>query len=125
MQHNSPALVAVYCGSRLGNQPSYIDSAKQLGDRMAEAGLGLVYGGASIGLCVYWLKLLRAGSKRTVFGWITADIGAFWTGLHVHDATGRFGNNRRAAARRCACVWGCVRGDLTTGQQRYRQQAHP
>lgn len=50
MQHNSPALVAVYCGSRLGNQPSYIDSAKQLGDRMAEAGLGLVYGGASIGL---------------------------------------------------------------------------
>jgi len=50
MQHNSPALVAVYCGSRLGNQPSYIDSAKQLGERMAEAGLGLVYGGASIGL---------------------------------------------------------------------------
>ena len=50
MQHHSPALVAVYCGSRLGNQPSYIDSAKQLGDRMAEAGLGLVYGGASIGL---------------------------------------------------------------------------
>lgn len=50
MQHNSLALVAVYCGSRLGNQPSYIDSAKQLGDRMADAGLGLVYGGASIGL---------------------------------------------------------------------------
>ena len=50
MQHNSPALVAVYCGSRMGNQPSYIDSAKQLGESLAQAGLGLVYGGASIGL---------------------------------------------------------------------------
>lgn len=48
MQHNSPALVAVYCGSRLGNQPSYIDSAKQLGDRMAEAGLAAKTAGVAV-----------------------------------------------------------------------------
>ena len=50
MQHKPPPLVAVYCGSRLGNPPSYAESARQLGDSLAEAGLGLVYGGASIGL---------------------------------------------------------------------------
>lgn len=50
MQPNTPALVAVYCGSRMGNQPSYTTNAKALGEHLADAGLGLVYGGASIGL---------------------------------------------------------------------------
>lgn len=43
-------LVAVYCGSRMGNNPIYADMAKQLGKALADNGLGLVYGGASIGL---------------------------------------------------------------------------
>ncbi|WP_227429863.1 TIGR00730 family Rossman fold protein [Psychrobacter sp. I-STPA6b] len=43
-------LVAVYCGSRVGNDPVYEQSARQLGTTLAENGLGLVYGGASIGL---------------------------------------------------------------------------
>lgn len=91
MQHNSPALVAVYCGSRLGNQPSYIDSAKQLGDRMAEAGLGLVYGGASIGLMgvVADAVLQKSG---TVIGVIPEFMLAYevaheqLTELHVVDS---------------------------------------
>ncbi|HCN17733.1 MULTISPECIES: LOG family protein [Psychrobacter] len=43
-------LVAVYCGSRLGNSEVYEQAARELGLALADNGLGLVYGGASIGL---------------------------------------------------------------------------
>lgn len=43
-------LVAVYCGSRLGNSEVYEQAARELGSALAENGMGLVYGGASIGL---------------------------------------------------------------------------
>jgi len=42
--------VCVYCGSRLGNKPSYEALASDLGGRIASAGMGLVYGAGSIGL---------------------------------------------------------------------------
>jgi len=48
---NSPRRrVAVYCGSAFGNNPAYLTEAKALGKAIAAAGLGLVYGGASVGL---------------------------------------------------------------------------
>lgn len=43
-------LVAVYCGSRMGIHPIYEQSARELGEALVTAGLGLVYGGASIGI---------------------------------------------------------------------------
>ncbi|WP_296237631.1 TIGR00730 family Rossman fold protein [Psychrobacter sp. UBA5136] len=43
-------LVAVYCGSRSGNNEVYEQAARELGRALADNGLGLVYGGASIGL---------------------------------------------------------------------------
>ena len=43
-------LVAVYCGSRLGNNDVYEQAARELGSALAKNGMGLVYGGASIGL---------------------------------------------------------------------------
>lgn len=43
-------LVAVYCGSRMGNDDIYEQAARELGRALANNGLGLVYGGASIGL---------------------------------------------------------------------------
>ena len=43
-------LVAVYCGSRLGNHEVYEKAARDLGRALAKNGMGLVYGGASIGL---------------------------------------------------------------------------
>lgn len=43
-------LVAVYCGSRMGVDPMYEQVARELGTALVEAGLGLVYGGASIGI---------------------------------------------------------------------------
>jgi uncharacterized protein (TIGR00730 family) len=42
--------VAVYCGSADGNDPAFLAEAVALGNAIAAAGLGLVYGGASVGL---------------------------------------------------------------------------
>lgn len=42
--------VCVYCGSGVGRDPDYARAADELGRRLAEAGLGLVYGGGSVGL---------------------------------------------------------------------------
>lgn len=43
-------LVALYCGSRSGNNPIYKEKAIALAKGLTEHNLGLVYGGASIGL---------------------------------------------------------------------------
>jgi len=43
-------LIALYCGSRAGNNPIYREKAIELAHGIAEQGFGLVYGGASIGL---------------------------------------------------------------------------
>ncbi len=43
-------LVALYCGSRSGNNPIYQQQAIALAQQVAEHKLGVVYGGASIGL---------------------------------------------------------------------------
>lgn len=42
--------VCVYCGSSPGLLPEYCESGRELGHEMAARGLGLVYGGASIGV---------------------------------------------------------------------------
>ena len=46
----SQPLIALYCGSRAGNNPIYQTTAMDLAQQLAEQGFGLVYGGASIGL---------------------------------------------------------------------------
>jgi uncharacterized protein (TIGR00730 family) len=42
--------VCVYCGSGLGKNPSYTEAARTLGAELAGHGIGLVYGGGSLGL---------------------------------------------------------------------------
>lgn len=42
--------ICVYCGSNPGRLPDYRESARQLGHEMSARGLGLVYGGASVGV---------------------------------------------------------------------------
>lgn len=42
--------VAVYCGSANGSDPAFLAEARSLGTAIANARLGLVYGGASVGL---------------------------------------------------------------------------
>ncbi len=40
----------VFCGSRSGVRPAYTAAAEELGRLLAQNGIGLVYGGASVGL---------------------------------------------------------------------------
>lgn len=42
--------ICVYCGSGPGTNPAFVDAAQSLGTLMAQNGIGLVYGGGSVGL---------------------------------------------------------------------------
>lgn len=42
--------VCVFCGSSPGANPAYLESARAMGRTLAARGIGLVYGGGSIGL---------------------------------------------------------------------------
>ncbi|WP_019905768.1 TIGR00730 family Rossman fold protein [Methylobacterium sp. 77] len=42
--------VCVYCGSGFGGDPAFAEAAATLGRALAEAGIGLVYGGGNVGL---------------------------------------------------------------------------
>ena len=42
--------ICVYCGSNAGNNPIYLQRATELGQRIAEEGLRLIYGGGNVGL---------------------------------------------------------------------------
>jgi uncharacterized protein (TIGR00730 family) len=42
--------VAVYCGSNMGADPAFAESAASLGRTLAERGIRLVYGGGKVGL---------------------------------------------------------------------------
>ena len=42
--------ICVYCGSGPGADPVFAETAKALGRQIAEAGVGLVYGGGNVGL---------------------------------------------------------------------------
>jgi uncharacterized protein (TIGR00730 family) len=42
--------LCVFCGSSAGTRPEYLAAARALGRVLAERGVGLVYGGASVGL---------------------------------------------------------------------------
>ena len=49
---NNPSIqsICVFCGSRMGSRPEYLESAQALGTEIARRGLTLVYGGANVGL---------------------------------------------------------------------------
>ena len=58
--------LCVYCGSGPGKKPVYMAAAKNLGNAMVEAGIGLVYGGGSLGLMGEVAKtVLDAGGHVT------------------------------------------------------------
>lgn len=72
--HRPAHSVCVYCGSGHGANPAYAESARILGQSLAKAGLGLVYGGGSLGLMGEVARAtLEAG------GHVTGIIPAFLT----------------------------------------------
>ncbi len=44
------ARLCVFCGSSPGSDPRYLEAAREMGRTLARRGLGLVYGGGSVGL---------------------------------------------------------------------------
>ena len=58
--------VAVYCGSANGNDPAFLAEARALGAAIAAAGLGLVYGGASVGLMGAVADAALAGGAEVI-----------------------------------------------------------
>ena len=49
-ERNSINRICVFCGSNHGARSAYTDAAQQLGKALVSQGVGLVYGGGSIGL---------------------------------------------------------------------------
>jgi hypothetical protein len=58
--------VAVYCGSADGADPAYRAEATALGKAIAAAGLGLVYGGANVGLMGAVADAALAGGAEVI-----------------------------------------------------------
>lgn len=58
--------ICVFCGSADGADPLYAQTAKELGERMAAAGIGLVYGGATVGLMGILADAVIAGGAEVV-----------------------------------------------------------
>ncbi len=45
-----PRAVCVYCGSRMGKEPVFLDTARRLGAVLAQQKIDLIYGGGRLGL---------------------------------------------------------------------------
>jgi len=66
LQKKATRRLAVYCGSADGNDPAYLAEARALGSAIAEAGLGLVYGGATVGLMGAVADAALAGGAEVI-----------------------------------------------------------
>ncbi len=58
--------MAVYCGSADGSNPAYVAEARALGTAIAASGLGMVYGGANVGLMGVVADAALAGGAEVV-----------------------------------------------------------
>ena len=76
---NTIKTVAVYLGSRAGRRPEYVRNANRLGQLLATSGIGIVYGGASVGT----MKALAEGALAA---------GGSVTGVFPEGFTGNKGN---------------------------------
>lgn len=58
--------VCVFCGSRPGDRPEYTAAACALGEEMLARGIGLVYGGASVGIMGELADAIVAGGGEAI-----------------------------------------------------------
>lgn len=58
--------ICVYCGSRPGKHPEYIESAHNLAQELVKRNIGLVYGGASIGIMGEIADKVLAGGGEVI-----------------------------------------------------------
>ena len=75
--------LAVYCGSSMGINPRFAETARALGTEMARRGIGLVYGGGRLGLMgVVADAVLQAGGEAYgVIPQALVDLEVAHTGL--------------------------------------------
>jgi uncharacterized protein (TIGR00730 family) len=61
-----PNAIGVFCGSSAGVDPAFSEAAQEMGALLAARGIGLVYGGASVGLMgVLADAVVAAGGRAT------------------------------------------------------------
>lgn len=58
--------ICVYCGSGPGLNPAYVEAARTLGAALAAEGIGLVYGGGSLGLMGELARATLKGGGRVI-----------------------------------------------------------
>jgi uncharacterized protein (TIGR00730 family) len=58
--------ICVYCGSKAGTDPHYLQVASRMGQLMAEQGYGLVYGGGHVGLMGIIAEAVLAAGGRVI-----------------------------------------------------------
>ncbi|MCP4337722.1 MAG: TIGR00730 family Rossman fold protein [Desulfobulbaceae bacterium] len=58
--------ICVYCGSSPGKRPEYIESARVLAHELVKNGIGLVYGGASVGIMGEIADTVLAGGGEVI-----------------------------------------------------------
>lgn len=70
---HSPASICVYCGSRPGAHPAYMDAAEATGTMLAANGWRLVYGAGDVGLMGAVARSAQAAGGET-FGVIPTHL---------------------------------------------------
>jgi uncharacterized protein (TIGR00730 family) len=58
--------VCVFCGSQFGNRPAFREAAEAMGATLAAQGIGLVYGGGSVGLMGVVADAVLAGGGEVI-----------------------------------------------------------
>jgi uncharacterized protein (TIGR00730 family) len=58
--------VCVFCGSSPGARPAYLEAARALGTLLGSAGIGVVYGGAHVGLMGAVADAARAAGSEVI-----------------------------------------------------------
>jgi uncharacterized protein (TIGR00730 family) len=58
--------ICVFCGSSPGTNPAYLESARAMGRTLAARGIGLVYGGGSVGLMGALADAALAGGGEVI-----------------------------------------------------------
>jgi uncharacterized protein (TIGR00730 family) len=64
--NTSPFSICVYCGSRTGESPAYVHTAREVGRAIGERGWQLVYGGGKVGLMGVVADAVLAHGGRVV-----------------------------------------------------------
>jgi uncharacterized protein (TIGR00730 family) len=58
--------ICVFCGASPGNEPRYVAAAAEVGEGLAERGIGLVYGGGRVGLMGAVAEAALAGGGEVI-----------------------------------------------------------